>query len=127
VATHPIETIGLVAGAVAAVTGVGALADLGIASLFTAEATEAISFGAGVVAAASDLPGCILKGEVLSCIGAVTGGVAVGLGGVASGLDRLFGESAQIASGLLETKGYSIGVGAGGWDFATYLRGLFAC
>jgi RHS repeat-associated protein len=126
-ATHPLETIGLVAGAIAAVTGVGALADVGIASLFTAEATETISFAAGVVASLSDLPGCILGGEALSCVGAVTGGVAAGLGGVAAGLDRLFGDAAETASGLLNAKGYSIGVGAGGWDFATYLRGMFAC
>lgn len=120
---HPLQTVGVVAGGVAAVTGVGALADVGIAGVLSAETTETVAFASGTIASASDLPGCV-KGDHLSCVGAAGGFLGIGLNAASAGVDAFLSDS-ELVSGLLDAKGFSIGVGAGAWDLGVYLSGFF--
>lgn len=109
VGDHPWQTAGLVAGGVAAATGVGALADLTILGL-DAGALGTVSVGAGLVAGGADIPGCV-SGSFGSCVGVV----ANSLGG-SLGLAGRFAGEGSVLFDLLGAKAFSFGAGALAWD-----------
>ena len=109
VGDHPWQTVGFIAGGVAALTGVGALADIAILGLDSG-ALGAISVGAGFVASGADVPDCI-GGSTASCVGIGANLLGAGLGGA-----FLFAEEGRNLFGLLGSKAFSIGLGALAWD-----------
>ena len=121
--TGLLQIAGGVASAAALATGVGALADVAI--IGSIETTSAFSVGAGLGAAASDIPGCV-KGSGRACAGMVLGlaGGGIGFAGnlmeagngaiAASGAEIPIGRA--IASGLLNSTGFGLGAGAATWD-----------
>jgi RHS repeat-associated protein len=109
VATHPWQTVGLVAGILAASTGVGALADATILGL-DASTLGAVSVGSAVVASGADIPGCV-NGSAASCVGIAANLLGAGLGGV-----DLLTEEGSMLFGLLGSKAFSVGVATIFWD-----------
>jgi hypothetical protein len=121
VAAHPAETVGIVAGAVAASTGVGALADLTILGL-DGTSLAVVSSGAGLVASGADVPGCV-SGSTASCIG-----IGANLLGSGLGVGGLLADGSDILQGVLSSKAFSIGIAATFWDlFASGTAGARTC
>jgi hypothetical protein len=98
-----------VAGGVAAATGFGAIADVGILGL-SAETAGQVAVGAGFVASGADLPGCI-AGSTSSCVGVGTNLLGAGLGRAG-----LAAEEGTTAYQLLAAKAFATGLGATAWD-----------
>ena len=107
---HPLQTVGFVAGGLAAATGVGALADATILGL-DAGALGSISIGSGFVASGADIPGCI-NGSTASCVG-----IGANLLGGGLGLAGRFADAGGALYDLLGAKAFSVGLGASVWDF----------
>ncbi|HVW80966.1 MAG TPA: RHS repeat-associated core domain-containing protein [Mycobacteriales bacterium] len=122
VEAHPWQTLGYVAGGVAAVTGLGAIADVGVGVLgLSAETAGQVAVGAGFVASGADLPGCI-GGSTSGCIG-----VAANLLGAGLGRAGLAAAEGTIPFQLLAAKAFSVGLGATAWDLLSEVPVAGAC
>jgi RHS repeat-associated protein len=84
---HPLETVGIAAGAISLLSGVGEIAGgLALADVAISGGTlGAISFGAGTVAAGLDGGGCVFGHSVADCVG-----LGLSLPGVAAGAADVF-------------------------------------
>jgi len=98
----------------AAVTGVGALAGVGVLGA-SEGATAGLAFGSGVAATGGNLAECLGLNDKAACIGAGIG--SVGLGGVGLGF-ALGGET--IGGGLASAFGFSIAGAGSVWDLLSH-------
>lgn len=120
VGNHPLQTAGIVLGAISLATGVGEIAGgIAIGGLAIDAGTLAlISAGTGAVSTFLDLPDC-LKGDTASCVGFGLGGIA----GLLSGAEFL--PEGWIAEEVTTYLGYG-GLGLGsfgyGWDLGNAIR-----
>ena len=123
--------IGIVAGAAALVTGVGAIADLTIIGV-DGSTLGVASAATSVLAGGSDLPACI-AGSDASCAGAAAAFVGGGLGAFGSWIgaanDALEESGIAIstlralAPGLLGSQAFAGGAGSLSWDLLNALSG----
>jgi hypothetical protein len=95
------QGLGLVAGGIAAVTGVGDILDISIAGI-EGESLSDVAYASGAAAAISDAPGCFIDRNALAC----TGFALAGLGEIGNYLY----DSNKLVQGL---------AGALGWAAAT--------
>jgi hypothetical protein len=132
-ADHPFEAAGILVGGLAAATGIGALAEAGLAAGFEvgAESVTLVSEGSveaedaanlaqslgrlsvsfGVTSLAADIPACVDNPSLPGCLG-----VALGLASAGLGFGGLLSPSESILGGILSSKAFGLGVAGLTWD-----------
>jgi RHS repeat-associated protein len=113
VANHPLQTAGFVVGAVALVTGVGAIGDIAILGV-APEILGTVSTFAAFAGSGLDLPGCI-RGSMADCVGV---GANL-LGGLLGGASQ-WAALAKIAPlvRVFSVESLLLGLGSSAWDAA---------